>query len=172
MAGIGDGDTGRISLEFLRSIGAKRWEEPVDAPGTIVEEPRTDAPRETSIPHDTALADGRAPAEMDEEEDPFGYGRMDVDGNTIEEGHPMPPESDPQFVEASMAVKPEKKPHETHRLVRIANLVWCAACGRHAEKRLGIGLLRPCLGAASGVYPSRLRRLRSARHPITGENIL
>ena len=172
MAGIGDGDTGRISLEFLRSIGAKRWDEPVDAPGTIEEEPRTDAPRETYIPHDTALEDGRAPAEMDEEEDPFGYGRMDVDGNTIEEGHPMPPESDPQFVEASMAVKPEKMPHETHRLVRIANLVWCAACGRHAEKRLGIGLLRPCPGAASGVYPSRLRRLRSARHPITGENIL
>ncbi len=55
-----------------------------------------------------------------------------------------------------------------HRLVFHANVVWCQQCGRFAAERVGVGLARPCRGAATGFYATRLSRLRDGRHPMTG----
>ena len=57
--------------------------------------------------------------------------------------------------------------HESHKLSRKAHVVWCRLCGRHAVTRLGVGLRNECRGEATGVYPSRLQRLRQRLHPVT-----
>ena len=61
-----------------------------------------------------------------------------------------------------------KGAHDTHILTRSAQVVWCRVCGRHAAVRIGVGLQRACTGLASGVYTSRINRLRRNCHPITG----
>ena len=58
--------------------------------------------------------------------------------------------------------------HHSHRLRRNANAVWCAVCGRSAISRIGVGLQRPCRGAAEGAYPARIARMKAGRHPVTG----
>ncbi len=54
-----------------------------------------------------------------------------------------------------------------HDLRAVANIVYCRRCGHYASSRL-VALARPCQGVARGVFPSRLRRLREGRHPLTG----
>ncbi len=59
-----------------------------------------------------------------------------------------------------------------HTLVITGAMVWCARCGRHAVRRIGRALQTQCPGFASGVYVSRLARLRRAQHPITGDDLV
>ncbi len=54
-----------------------------------------------------------------------------------------------------------------HRLSVTAGVVWCRTCGRHAAAAVR-ALAKPCAGAASGAYFTRLKRLRDGRHPLTG----
>ncbi len=58
-----------------------------------------------------------------------------------------------------------------HRLCVTGSLIWCAKCGRYAERRLGKALKSQCVGKAEGVYASRLEKLRGGRHPISGDFI-
>ena len=58
--------------------------------------------------------------------------------------------------------------HASHRMRRTINVVWCTDCGRSAIQRIGVGLLRPCRGVATGAYPARIARIRAGRHPVTG----
>ncbi len=58
-----------------------------------------------------------------------------------------------------------------HQLRLTGSLIWCAACGRYAARRIGRALRNQCVGTAEGVYHSRLARLRQGLHPITGGTI-
>ncbi len=59
-----------------------------------------------------------------------------------------------------------------HVLFVTGPAIWCGRCGRYAFKRLGKALKADCPGVASGVYGSRLSRLREGLHPISGKNLL
>ncbi len=59
-----------------------------------------------------------------------------------------------------------------HVLLVTGPIIWCGRCGRYAFKRLGRALKADCSGDASGVYGSRIARLREGLHPVTGGNLL
>ncbi len=58
-----------------------------------------------------------------------------------------------------------------HSRVITGHIAWCQRCGHHAERRVGVGLLRQCQGAPAPSVVSRLARLREGRHPITDQKI-
>eukprot|EP00927_Polykrikos_kofoidii_P065835 TRINITY_DN61551_c0_g1_i1.p1 TRINITY_DN61551_c0_g1~~TRINITY_DN61551_c0_g1_i1.p1 ORF type:complete len:278 (-),score=13.31 TRINITY_DN61551_c0_g1_i1:73-906(-) len=61
--------------------------------------------------------------------------------------------------------------HQSHALSKTRPIVWWRVCGRHAACRLGVGLKRPCVGTASGVYPTRLSRPKARLGPISGGSV-
>ena len=155
-------DEGCVSLATLRARGAEKIlhaVQPYDRSGG----------RSTPELGPPASLGGHAredamPASADyEDEDPFGHTHLpmgyDDRGTTanLDEGGP--------FLKSTTA----HEAHKSHALTRHANLVWCRSCGRHAFARLGVGLLGPCRGEATGGYPSRLARMRSGCHPVTGK---
>ncbi len=59
-----------------------------------------------------------------------------------------------------------------HTLVMTGPIIWCARCGRYAALRVGRALRAQCVGVATGAYATRLARLRSGRHPLTGASLM
>ncbi len=59
-----------------------------------------------------------------------------------------------------------------HSLFITGPIIWCDRCGRYATRRVRQSLKHACAGSATGAYPTRLARLRSGRHPMTGELIV
>ncbi len=59
-----------------------------------------------------------------------------------------------------------------HSLFITGPIIWCDRCGRYATRRVRQSLKNACAGSATGAYPTRLARLRSGRHPMTGELIV
>lgn len=98
------------------------------------------------------------------EEDPFGF-----QGPGFDDGQPAAPAPASQM---PMDPGQNKVAHPSHSLRRCAYVEWCLHCGRHAAKRLGIGLLNSCRGIATGGYPSRISRLLDGRHPMTGARLV
>ena len=100
------------------------------------------------------------------DEDPFGFANFGMDDGE-RAGRPHTDDV-PVVAEAPDPQRPHAA-HASHRLRQTLHILWCQACGRSAIQRLGVGLLRPCCGVASGSYPARIRRLTEGRHPVTGE---
>ncbi len=58
-------------------------------------------------------------------------------------------------------------------LLRISGpLVYCDRCGRYAMRRLRRTLRNQCSGEAKGAYATRLVRMRTGCHPITGAELV
>ncbi len=58
-------------------------------------------------------------------------------------------------------------------LLRISGpIIFCDRCGRYATRRVGKALKAGCGGLAQGAYATRLARLRTGHHPISGESLL
>ena len=127
-------------------------------------------PSTTAQPHFTSVKANSQVTPMfeEEEEDPFGHGPMGFD-----QPHPgVPVVPDPRTV-APNSGEPQRPAgaHQTHVLRRTGNIVWCVTCGRHAAIRLGVGLIKPCRGEATGGYPTRIARLKVGCHPMSGNRI-
>ena len=188
-------DEGRVSLATLRANGAEKVmhavqphdrSAPHDGVGHANAQdapPGSRAASAATVP--ASLLGGHAsgvPAAVDghgtlaedafEEEDPFGHSRWSMDQD-IRGGAPPPQALGPSAVRSAVPEGPPGRgAHGSHVLRRCADLVWCQHCGRHAASRLGTGLINACRGVATGGYPSRIVRMMSGRHPITGRPLL
>ena len=108
------------------------------------------------------------PCLSEEDEDPFGYNVLGFDEPFV--GHRRELDN-PVGVTRPAVVGETQQPsgaHRSHSLRRTGNIVWCDVCGRHAAIRLGIGLIKPCRGEATGGYPTRIARLKRGQHPVSG----
>ena len=105
--------------------------------------------------------------EYEDEHDPFGNAYLGFDDGDAPSGTVQSSSRAPSVGQPSSST-PSTGAHASHHLRRTGNVIWCRLCGRHAAIRLGIGLIRPCRGAATGCYPSRIARLQSGQHPVTG----
>ncbi len=59
-----------------------------------------------------------------------------------------------------------------HSLCISGPMIFCNKCGRYATKRVGKALKANCVGSATGAYATRLARLRTGNHPITGKTMI
>ena len=172
-------DDGRVSFAHLRSQAASPF-----------------APTVTAAPSGSLPADVRRelpPSAEEDEEDPFGFIGLGMDGPADAVTRSIAGEivashqhtaSGNEATNVRCHQDRERAgrnrvrsheghdeqiggAHESHKLSRTAHVVWCRLCGRHAATRLGVGLRNVCRGEATGVYPSRLQRLRQRLHPVT-----
>ena len=177
-------DDGAISLATLSAFGAQRVDFPPTAPNVNVSQ-LTAAGGNTAVDEDAPpvatapSADATLPLfeSLEEEDGPFGFAAL---------GFNNEPAAAPVATSASLAadalvgpavaltVAPGPRPsgaHGSHTLRRIGHVIWCRRCGRHAAVRLGVGLLKPCVGKAEGAYPARIVRLKAGRHPVSGDSL-
>ena len=61
--------------------------------------------------------------------------------------------------------------HQSHALRWTGHVVWCSKCSRHAAERLGVGLIREYRGTTDGADLARTARLKSGKHPVSGEQL-
>ena len=162
-------DDGTIAMESLFAYGAEKV---VDTTGA----PDPDGPlgghagrQNNNLPSLAHTLPVQLPHFEDEEEDPFGHGSLGFDQPHagVLQVAPVPRVSMP----AVSCVQRPSGAHQSHSLRRTGNIVWCVTCGRHAAIRLGVGLIRPCRGEATGGYPTRIARLKIGRHPVSGDRI-
>ena len=177
----GNPDDGAVSLATLSAYGAQR----VDCPPTA---PNVNVSQLTAAGGNTA-ADGEASPvvavqgvyaslpmfdSLEEEDDPFGFADMGFDNVSS-----LAPSSASAHNTGRTLVGPaEALPvapvsrlagaHGSHSLCRTGHVIWCRRCGRHAAVRLGVGLLKACVGKAEGAYLARVLRLEEGPHPISG----
>lgn len=123
------------------------------------------------------------------DEDPFGYIADELAGHQLEatavedgaEGHAgAAAEAEPRAAAADegaaygrrywgvIADPVDAADAQGHRLRISGPLIYCDACGRYATRRIGRALKQRCRGTASGSYATRLARMRSGRHPLSG----
>ena len=178
----GNPDDGAISLATLSAFGAQRLDFPPTAPNVHVSQLRP-ARGNTAADGDAspvaAVQGVYASLPMfdsrEEEDDPFGFADLGFDNETS-----LTPSSTSAHSTAHTLVGPaEALPvapasrlagaHGSHTICKTGHVIWCRRCGRHAAVRLGVGLLKPCVGKAEGAYPARLVSLRDGRHPISGD---
>ena len=178
----GNPDDGAISLATLSAFGAQRVDFPPTAPNVNVSQ-LTAASGNTAADGDASPVaaaqgvDAILPTfdSREGKEDPFGFADLGFDNET-----PLTlPSTSAHCAAHTLVVPAEALPvapasrlagaHGSHTICKTGHVIWCRRCGRHAAVRLGVGLLKPCVGKAEGAHPARLVRLRDGRHPISGD---
>ena len=158
-------DDGAILIAVLRAEGAERFFP--QQGGTVPEVQSAGVEGHVATQSSMPQVFG-----SDHEEDPFGHAQLGFDNDDgvlpVSEPQQCPAADRPEAPHDAVALEEPQGAHRSHVLSKVGHLVWCTRCGRHAAVRLGIGLIRPCKGVATGAYPSRIARLRSRRHPISG----
>ena len=177
----GNPDDGAVSLATLSAFGAQRVDFPPTAPNVNVSQ-LTAAGGNTAADGDAspvaAMQGVYASLPMfdslEEEDDPFGFADLGFDNETSL----TPPSTSAQSTAHNLVGPAEALPvapasrltgaHGPHTICKTGHVVWCSRCGSHVAVRLGVGLLKACVGKAEGAYPARVLRLEEGRHPISG----
>ena len=162
-------DDGALSFAFLRSrCAAKQRNEPINLMPD-------NGGGGHMLPHEHLVAGINeelppSPMEYGDDEDPFGFAELGFDDSGTGQRVSLTT-ADEVVLGLHVSPTQPRGAHASHRLRRTSQIVWCGACGRFADKRLGIGLQRPCREIADGAYKSRLRRLTQGLHPISSHPV-
>ena len=134
-------DEGAVSLQYLFSQGAQK--QLVSATAVDLDEPslRGNTGLELAsgttrtTPADVVNTGVHLTEQAFEEEDPFGHG-FDLD--EAAGLAPSPAVAAPVLQEEALVERTGESSgaHPTHKPSRVAHVVWCVTCGRHAAVRL------------------------------------